>query len=194
MASDASTPGRPRSREKSRAILEAAIDVFSERGFDALTIEEVAARAEVGKATVYRRWNSKEALVTEAIDTLVVPPQRADTGTVRADLVTVIETLGRFMQSTDAGRILPQIAGEVARRRPLGRLYVESIVGPRRAAVVEILRRGIERGEIAPNIDPELVVDQLVGIIIVRRLLGVGGDLDPGRIVDQMLTGIGTAD
>lgn len=194
MTSNATSTGRPRSKEKSRAILEAAIEVFCERGFDGLTIEDVAARAGVGKTTVYRRWASKEELVTEAIDRLVAPLQQTDTGSVRTDLVAVVTTLQGFLRGSDAGRILPQVAGEVAQQRPLGRLYVDRVVKPRRAHVAEILRRGIERGEIAPDVDADLVVDQIVGSILVRTLMGTGGAFDPGRVVDQMLSGIAAAD
>jgi AcrR family transcriptional regulator len=190
------SPGRPRSERADRAILEAALDLFVEAGFDAMTVEGVADRAGVGKTTVYRRWSSKEDLVSAAVGRLSAAVGAPDTGSVRGDLVGLAEALIDVLTSTDAGRALPRMAGEVAAGSALGRAYVRSVLGPRRRLVAAVLRRGIERGELPRDLDVELAIDTFIGPLLIRRLLGgqrprYPRDL-PARLADHVLDGIRT--
>lgn len=179
-------PGRPRNAQCDRAIESAALELLVEEGFGGMTIEGVAARAGVGKATVYRRWNTKEELVVDAYlaraqDHLVSP----DTGTLRGDLLEVFTAmLKKFKRD---GHIAQAFAAEQGRHPNLARTFRDTFVSERRAAMREILRRGVARGELAPEADIELLSD--VGSAIVWHRLTITGaplgeDL-PRRIVDQ---------
>lgn len=187
-------PGRPRSERADRDILKAALDLFGEVGFEALTIEGVAERAGVGKTTVYRRWASKAELVSAAVGTLSAELRLADTGSTRDDLVDLVRQMIRLLTSEPAGRVLPHIAGEIASGSSVGRMYVRTVLGPRREIVAEAVRRGVERGDLRPELDGELAVDQIMGPVIVRRMLG--GPIAPPprdlaeRVVDGALRGL----
>jgi AcrR family transcriptional regulator len=187
-------PGRPRSARADRAILEAALDLFGEVGFEGLTIEGIAERAGVGKTTIYRRWPSKEELVSAAVGALSAELAVPDTGSVREDLIDLVRVVVRFITSEPAGRVLPRMASEMAAGSSMGKAYVAMVIGPRRELVAEALRRGIERGELRRDLDLDLTIDALIGPIIVRRMLGgprtpFPRDL-PAELVDGALRGL----
>ena len=97
------------------------------------------------------------------------------------------------MSASPTGEVFPRIAAEVARRSPLGRLYGERVIGPRRAIFEEALRRGIERGELPTSVDLELAIDQLVGVLLLRKLTGRLQRSDSSlaeRAVDMLLVGL----
>ncbi len=186
-------PGRPRSPEVDHAIRRAAIDLLAEESFDALTIEGVAARAGCGKATIYRRWPSKSALVVDAVaacrDAGYSPP---DTGSAREDLLAYVRGFMHHLRTSDAGRVMPGLVAELSRNPDLATAFREGFVQPRRARVVDAVRRGVERGEVRPDVDPELVADSVVAIL-QHRLLVTGMDIDedlPRRLVDMLWRGI----
>src|SRR5262245_53991395 len=164
--------GRPRSAAAHEAIRRAALTLFIEQGPEAMSIEAVAAKAGVGKASIYRRWRSKEELVIDAVIEVFAEPPLPDTGTVRGDLVQSTRDLLTLMSSSPTGDVFPRMAAEVARRTPLGRLYGKRVIGPRRALFATTLRRAIARGELPRAIDVELAVDHLVGTLLLRRLTG----------------------
>jgi AcrR family transcriptional regulator len=190
-------PGRPRSSTAHEAILQAALALFIKQGFEGMSLEAVASRAGVGKATIYRRWSSKEDLVIDAVARVFAEPVAPDTGNVRDDLVQSGRELQVLMSSSPTGEVFPRMAAEVAKHSPLGRLYGERVIGPRRAILGEALRRGIERGELPATIDTELAIDQLVGVLLLRKLTGrlkqAGADLAE-RAVDMLLFGLRAAE
>lgn len=188
-------PGRPRSLEADQAIRRAVIDALAEESYDGLTIEGVAARAGCGKATIYRRWPSKSALVIDAIaackDAGVELP---DTGSARDDLLASVRGLLRSMRTSDVGRVLPALVVELARNAELADSFRERFVLPRRARLREILVRGVDRGELRPDLDLDLVTDALVAVF-QHRLLFTGMAVDeglPDRLVDMLWRGIST--
>ena len=185
-------PGRPRSAQAHQAILDAAVALFVEEGFEGMSVEAVAARAGTGKTTIYRRWPSKEDLVIDAIAQVLAAPPTTDTGSVREDLVRLGRELHRLMSSSVTGGVFPRMAGEVATGSRLGRLYGQRVIGPRRAALAVALRRGIERGELPEDADVELAIDLLVGGLLLRRLTGRlrRSDPTPDRAVDMLLAGL----
>src|SRR5215207_3228411 len=136
-------PGRPRSASAHSAILEAAVALFVDRGFEGMSVEAVAAEAGVGKTTIYRRWRSKEELVVDAIAERFADPSAPETGNVRDDLVQSARELHLLMSSSRTGAVFPRMGSEVARGSRLGRLYGERVIGPRRAIFAEALARGI---------------------------------------------------
>ena len=165
--------GRPRDPEADRAILEATIELLATDGFDELSIEGVAARAGVGKTTVYRRWSSKVPLVVDAIrhhkpSASTMIPQDMST---RDALVRLLSELVRTQGTEQTDRLLGGLVGAMARDPELAAAVREGLVSERRRTIVSLVRRGVERGEIRPDADAELIADLLGGPILMRRLI-----------------------
>jgi AcrR family transcriptional regulator len=192
-ATEARRPGRPRSPEAHAAILRAALELALEGGFRGLSMEAIAARAGVGKATIYRRWKSKEALFVEAVQQLARTPEIPDTGTVRGDLEAVVAaTLGRMAR--EAFRIIPRLLADAADDPRLLAAMQEALLSPWRAALGEILRRGVARGELRADLDVELVTEIVFGTTVASVLMS-GGDTSalpelPLRVFDTLAAGI----
>src|SRR5262245_13782246 len=187
--------GRPRSSEADEAILDAAVTLFIEKGFEGMSIEAVADQARVGKTTIYRRWPSKEELVIDAIARLFAEPSTPDTGDVRDDLVQIARELYELMSSRVTGGVFPRMGAEVASGSRLGVLYGERVIRPRRAILGDAVSRGIKRGELNEGTDVELAVDLIVGTFLVRRFTGRLSPSDPSlpeRVVDMILAGLST--
>ena len=190
--------GRPRSALARRSILDAALALYGELGLEAMSVEGVAARAGVGKATIYRRWDSKEELVADAIAELIAQVADPDTGSVRLDLIELLIQLQRAMGNSGTGRIFPRIAQELAAGSSLGRVYRRRVIEPRARILDAILQRGIDRGELPATLEFELASDLLIGPIILcrltRRLSGRTVRQRATSIVDAVLGGLrGTA-
>jgi AcrR family transcriptional regulator len=192
-ATETRRPGRPRSPEAHAAILRAALELALEGGLRGLSMEAIAARAGVGKATIYRRWKSKEALFVEAVQQLARTPEIPDTGTVRGDLEAVVAaTIGRMAR--DAFRIIPRLLADAADDPRLLAAMQEALLSPRRAALGEILRRGVARGELRADLDVELVTQIVFGTTVASVLMS-GGDTSalpelPLRVFDTLAAGI----
>ena len=186
------TSGRPRKPETDAAILDAALAVFGEAGYEGMTVEAVAARAGVGKATIYRRWSSKDDLIIGAIQEVLTSIEVPVMGDLRTTLITMVRGAITLMKTTTAGVIFPRMAGEVAGRTPLGIRYVDSVIGPRRAMVRSILERGVAEGVLRSDLDVALMSDILVGPIILRKILNELAD-SPEKmathLVDSLLDG-----
>jgi len=185
--------GRPRSATAHRAIVEAAVALFVEAGLEGASVEAVAARAGVGKATIYRRWRSKEDLVVDAVIQVFAEPVRPDTGSVREDLVRCARELQELMTTSPSGEVFPRMVAEVARGSVLGRLYGERVAAPRRGVLAEAIARGVQRGELPSSVDAELLVDVLVGTLLLRRIQGGLAGSSPGlaeSVVDLLLAGL----
>jgi AcrR family transcriptional regulator len=164
-------PGRPRSPECDQAIVDAALAVFADEGYDGFTIEAVAARAGVGKATVYRRYPGKAELIVRAVSCLTsaeVP--EPDTGSLRGDLAFVAHHLVHLLTRTVAGRCVPQLAVALPRSRALAREH-RRFLAERRAVTRGVVERAITRGDVAPDTDPEIVTDLVVGPLFYRHLV-----------------------
>ena len=186
-------PGRPRSAEADRAILRAAVDLLADEGYGGVTMEGVAARAGVGKATVYRRWPCKSALIVDAVDACRESASQApDTGSVRGDLLVFVRGFMHHLRTSDAGRVMPALIAELSRSPELASAFRENFVAPRRAKVLEAVRRGVERGEVRDGVDAELVADGVVALLM-HRVLVTGMAIDdelPERVVDLLCRGI----
>lgn len=184
--------GRPRSAEADEAIIDATIALLGEEGFDRVSMEHVAARAGVGKATVYRRWPSKEALVIDAVarrsDPLLVEP----TGPVAEQLVALLEAI-LATSRTGAGRLLPCMIGASISNPALAEHYREQIIGPRRERVAAILRRAAAAGELRADADLDVAIDQVVSPLVYRIVLNGADAVDPAycrRLVESTLRGL----
>ncbi len=185
--------GRPRSLEADRAILAAAAVLLAEGGFAALSIEEVAARSGVAKTTIYRRWTSRGTL---ALDAFLAdfqgqqPPP--DTGTLRGDLLAALRAWIRVVTRTSAGPILAGLIAESQRDPELGIAWRERVVERLRAQHKMMLNRAVERGEIPPDADHEIVLDLLFGAAYHRLLHGHRPLTDSfaRQVVDVIVAGV----
>ncbi len=150
--------GRKRDHTRDPEILEAALDVLAETGYDGMTIDMVAARAKAGKATLYRRWSSKGELVVDAVACMktVNLETLPDTGTLRGDFIAMIKT-GSIEDSQRKLKIMTGLLSMLSKDPELSDSVLSSIMEPRVAANRIILRRAVERGEIPAHTDIETV-------------------------------------
>ena len=185
-------PGRPRSERADQAIIDAALSLFAESGPEGLCIERVAARAGVGKATIYRRWPGKEDLLLAAVAALKAPMPELAGRSAREDLVTL---LGSMCQETTDPRRARQFAlllGEGAKYPRLMARYAETVLEPRREVIRTVLRRGIASGELRPDLDIDAALFMLIGAVVARR----GHEQHPvppeyaERVVNELLRGL----
>jgi len=181
--------GRPRSAEADTAILTAATDLFCELGYDALSIEGVAARAGVGKTTLSRRSPTTPALLMAASSHMsegLAPT--TETGDVRSDLVAVAQKYARMLTETAVGRAIPMMIVAKSRHPEVAHAH-DAFVAERRAVTVAVIRRAMDRGELPADTDPELLSDLLTGPIMLRVFV-TGQRVTPRyleRLVDSIL-------
>jgi len=165
------SPGRPRSEQARVAILRSTLKLLGENGFSDLTIEAVAARARVGKATVYRWWPNKAALIADAFAGSTTRKLHfPDTGSVYTDMSQQMRQLVKVFRSR-RGRIVSAILGAGQSDRALIAAFRERFLWPRRQEAYATLRRGIVRGELREDIDLDLLLDSLYGPIYMRFLI-----------------------
>ena len=164
-------PGRPRSEQARQAILRSTLKILGENGFSHFTIEDVAERACVGKATVYRWWPNKGALIADAFASNTTRKLRfPDTGSVDTDMSRQMRQLIKVFRSP-RGRIVSAILAAGQSDKDLIAAFRERFLWPRRREAYETLRRGILRGELRKDIDPDLLLDSLYGPIYMRFLI-----------------------
>jgi AcrR family transcriptional regulator len=185
--------GRPRSQEADRAILAATVELLASKGLAAMSIEEVAARAGVGKATIYRRWSSKGLLALDAFMVSFRAQQPLpDTGTLRGDLIAALRAWVRAVTTTPMGPTLTGLIAEAQHDPELRAAWRDRVVEPLRSQHRIMLDRAIARGEIPASVDREVVLDLFFGAAQHRLLLGHLPLTDDfiGEVVDVILGGI----
>ena len=185
--------GRPRSEQADRAIMAATLELLAERGIAGMSIEEVAARAGVGKATIYRRWSSKGALALDAFLAEFRGQQPLpDTGSLHGDLRTSLRAWVRAVTRTPAGRILADLIGEIQHDKDLAATFRERVLEPLRQQHRIMLDRAIARGEIPAGTDREVALDLMFGAAQHRLLLGhlPLTDRFVGQVVDVIVAGL----
>lgn len=166
--------GRKRDHTRDTDILDAALEVLAETGYDGMTMDMVAARAKAGKATVYRRWASKGELVIDAVacmkkehlDQSPIP----DTGTLRGDLIAMIKPLS-IEQNDKTLRIMAGLMSMLSRTPELADAATAAIVEPRAEINRTFIRRAIERGEIAANCDVDTLALISPSMVAYRVLM-----------------------
>lgn len=183
--------GRPRSQESEKAILDATMELLSEIGFRAMTVEAIAARAGASKSTIYRRWPAKENLVIAAFaqTPLLVVRGRGDTV---AQLVEVQAQFANLMQETTLGGVLAALVAERAHSPALG-VAMDPLVHQRRQPMAEILTRAVERGELPADIDLEFAID-MISAPVLQRIMVMGLPTDRRYIrqtVETAFRGLG---
>ena len=192
----ARTRGRPRSAAADAAIFGAVLELLPDTGLEGLSIEAVAKRAGVGKATIYRRWPSKQELVIDVISTMRPPPiTLEDTGSVVGDLDAFNAQQVEALAGSNIPRLMPRLLSEAADDPRFLELANERLAEPLRDVVRQLLVRGIERGELRDDFDVEAAVT-ILHANAVYTLLMTGGDLtalpEAGRpILAVLREGIG---
>jgi len=184
-------PGRPRSEAAEQAIIEATLDVFAEHGFEGVCVELVAARAGVGKATIYRRWPNKEELLLAALGSLKSPYPEPMGVSVRDDLLSIVEVMCADKADPRKARRYALLLGEGEKYPRLMARYKAEVVEPRREMIRSVIRRGIETGELRPDTDVEISMLTLTGAIMAQEKSAAGtldGDF-AARLVDGLLRG-----
>jgi AcrR family transcriptional regulator len=188
--------GRPKDKRADRAIVAAALELMAESGVRDLRMDDVAERAGVGKATIYRRYRSKTALISDAVATLVSEITIPDTGSTRADLLALMDQAVGLYSGPLAPRLMPSLLEEAQRNPELANTLRSGFLTRRRAALSAVLRRGMGRGDLARDLDLELALDVLGGPLFYR-LLVTGGPIDQPLaegIVELILRGFRPAD
>ncbi|GAA4454429.1 TetR/AcrR family transcriptional regulator [Phytohabitans houttuyneae] len=169
------------------------LDLLAEGStIESLSIEAIAAKAGVGKATIYRRWSGKQALLVDALRTLKGQPPAPKGESVREDLVLLLRGVGRNPDPR-ASKIMPCLVPEVHRSPEQYAVYQE-LIQPRREMTREVLRRGVQTGELRADLDIELAMAMLTGPVLMQKILRWSPDIDekdlPERVVDTLLAGL----
>lgn len=188
----AGRPGRPRSERAEKAIVEATLDLLAEEsGVAGVSIEAVAARAGVGKTTIYRRWANKEALIVGALAAAKTPLSEPAGVSLRADLLMIARAM-RAERLHRHARCFWNVVGGSEKHPELFARYKNDVIEPRREVLRRVVRRGVERGEVRPDADVEVVIGLLVGAFAHRAPQDGVPEGYPEAVVDTLLRGIST--
>jgi AcrR family transcriptional regulator len=183
------TAGRPRSERARAATLQAAGELLDERGLAALSVDAIATHAGVSKATIYRWWPSKAAVVMDAFLERTSPQMPfPDTGSTREDLRRQMRSVIRLFNDAATSRPFVALIAEGQHDPVLAAALRERFIAARRAAATEAFARGIERGDLKADLDVEIAIDALYGALYYRLLVS-GEPLTPryaDRLLDQL--------
>ena len=160
----------PRVERSKAAILDATLGLLAEEGVDGLTVDAVAARAGVGKATVYRHWSSRAELIVDAISTLVTDDEAVDRGSLREDLEAAYGRICHVCSTGIISQVLPTLA-EAARRDPELAGVHKDFVARRRRHLIAAIERAADRGELRPGLDPSIIADLVAGPMFYKKLV-----------------------
>jgi TetR/AcrR family transcriptional regulator, regulator of autoinduction and epiphytic fitness len=178
----------PRVERSRRVILEAALEELGAVGYGALTIEAVAARAGVGKSTIYRHWSGKLELVEDAFRTLKAQALVPESGTLRERVTAFLQEVATLIEESMYSACMPALI-EAAERDPQVRAFHCGFTREKRAPLVDVIAAAIESGELPADTDAELLADALISPIVLRRLMFFE-PFDPKQVsalVDQVL-------
>lgn len=178
--------GRPRRAGARDEIVTATLELLAERGFQSATMEAIAARAGVGKNTIYRRWSSKEELIADALDELTAEHE-IEGNDVRDLLVQHVHEFIRIFVDPLLGRILPGLLGELHSNPEFARVWADRVVRPRRQEILDLLRTAVERGELRAGVDAETIADLLVGPPFLRATFPFGLPQLPADYAETLL-------
>ena len=169
----------PRTTRSDQAILEATREILAEVGVRKLTVEGVAARSGVAKTTIYRRFRSKEELALSVlIDMVEQFSEVPDIGSAEQELVIFVGNAIRVLGTTLLGRVMQGVVSELAADPALAAAFRERVVARRQAEMRALVERGVARGELRPDTDPELLHELLFGPVYYRLFLS-GQPLEP---------------
>jgi len=179
-----------RNRRSHQAILQATLELVQDLGYTRLTIEGIAAKAGVGKSTIYRWWRSKGDLVIEALADILEAQPLPDTGNTRTDLMAIVDQgIALYSDETGARTIIAGLVGDIHHDPELAAALRKRFIDPRRADNRAAIARAIERGDLPADTDIELLIDRLVAPVSYRALIS-GAAITPDistKLVDQIL-------
>jgi AcrR family transcriptional regulator len=163
---DKQPPGRPRSSQSHQAMLQATLELLAEVGFDAMSIEAIAARAGIGKTTIYRRYASKAELVADAIESIREEIVIPDTGNLQDDLDALIQNAAQITLSPLGRQTVAMIISSAASNTQFAQIYWTKYLQPRRQTFAIVIERAKARTEISTDLDPDLVFDTMSAIML----------------------------
>lgn len=170
------SPGRPRSEKSHQAMLLATLELLAEVGFDGMSIDAIAARAKVGKTTIYRRYTNKEELVADALDKfpeeIIIP----DTGTLWGDLEALIQNIAQITLNPLGRQIVAMIISHTSTNPQFAQIYWTKYLQPRREAFVAVIERAKARREVRENLDPLLAFDSISGMMLYTLVFPVSSE------------------
>jgi AcrR family transcriptional regulator len=194
-------PGRPRSAQAHKAILDATLALLAEEGFQGLSIEAVADKAGVGKTTIYRRWASKDELVIDAIREVQINLSIVDTGNFRDDLIILFKDAYQSMATHPLlGQLALKFIGEYQTNPEIFQAFLTQILVPRFQQFGQMVEQAQAREEIRRDIDWTLVIDLIGGSLyfhwIMTHFLMPSSSFSPNewaeKMIDAVMQGIGT--
>jgi AcrR family transcriptional regulator len=163
--------GRPRSQERRAAILAAAGDLMMEGGLKAATMEAIAARAGVGKATVYKWWPSRGAVALEGFMLRAADSWSLPEGVPAAEALRILAVAAvRLFEQPPGGPLMRGLAADAQSDPEVARALREQWLGPRRAVAAEIVRNGMRTGELRPDLDVAATLDLVFAPVYYRLL------------------------
>ncbi|RDH74371.1 TetR/AcrR family transcriptional regulator [Mycolicibacterium moriokaense] len=165
-------PGRPRSEQSRTAVLRATSELLHEVGLRAMTTEEIASRSGASKATIYKWWPNKYAVAIDAfLSEMMADSFDPDTGSARDDLTEVVRGLLHFYTGP-SGRVFAELVGEAQADPAIREELRRNLVDPRRELLRSIWHRGVLRGELRDDVDPDVALDLVVGPVLYRLMIG----------------------
>ena len=187
-------PGRPRSAASHEAILRATLELIGEKGFRGMSMDAVAARAGVSKATIYRRWKSKEELIGELLDALADVVQVVDSGDPYEDLMETSRYAAEHGEPV--ARLITALQGEAAVNPEFNELFREKLLERRRQQMQEFVGNAIAAGHIREDVDVEFLADVMFATVVMRSNI-LGGTLknlvaEQAVLWDLLIEGVGT--
>jgi AcrR family transcriptional regulator len=185
---------RTPSKEAHEKVLSAALKLIAQRGIEGTSMDAIAAESGVSKATVYKHWASKDALLIDVIRQQSSNFPVAETGDPRADLIALLTHLARRVKSEQLARIWPRVIGYAASNPEFARAMQQHVFHPRREMILRILSEAADKSGLRRDIDPEFAMDLLIGPIMHRRFLdekNVPADM-PERVVNYFWQVFGT--
>lgn len=191
-----SKPGRPRSEESRTAVLRATSQLLHEVGLRAMTTEEIASRSGASKATIYKWWPNKYAVAFDAfLSEMMAESPDPDTGSARDDLTAVVRGLLRFYTGP-SGRVFAQLVGEAQSDPLIQQELRTNLVDSRRELFRTILERGVARGELRTDADPDAAIDIAIGPALYRLMMGHAPLTDDAAdaLVDVAIRGLAHRD
>jgi len=184
---DSRKPGRPRSADADRAIIEATLELLVESGAAAMAIEHVAARARVSKATIYRRWPNKDALIVDAIATVEEPNPDVPGTSLRDDLLAIMTNVIGRKVGEKSSRLYAWMTAEADRSPEIRMQYKSLVVERRREFARQVLRDWQAKGELRADVDIEVALLLVVGPVLAYRMHWFDNDLPSEDVIEQLV-------
>ncbi|MFD4632707.1 TetR/AcrR family transcriptional regulator [Streptomyces sp. NPDC058284] len=186
--------GRPRSEAVEQAIIEGVVRLMEDGlPLTELSIERIARTAGVGKATIYRRWDGREALFVDVMRVFEEPDPELPGTSMRDDLICLLESLRRRGLNMRSSALLHNVFAQMKALPKLWEAYQATVVAPRRRMMLDVLRRGVADGELRADVDVEMANDLFVGPMLLRTVMRQDAPLDDNlaqSIVDAVLAGL----